>query len=109
MNSFNYSNFTYGSDDEDEYRSISNQGSRLVGKTKSYMRLCGDERVKRKCNNRKKVGRETSQFGNIKRVGSSVDIRSQLLHQSLVEEIHKRRLFKTVAAIENIGYHEPTW
>ncbi|KVI03263.1 Protein kinase, catalytic domain-containing protein [Cynara cardunculus var. scolymus] len=111
LNSFNYSNFTYCSDDEDEYRSMSyaNQDPRLVGKTKNFMRFCGEERMNRRCNNRQKVGPETSQFGNIKSVGSAVDIRSQLLHQSLVAEIHKRRLFKTVAAIENIGYHEPTW
>ncbi|KAJ9543332.1 hypothetical protein OSB04_023039 [Centaurea solstitialis] len=109
LNSFNYSNFTYGSDDEDEYRSISYHDPRLVGKTNNFMRSCGEERVSRRCNNSQKVRPETSQFGNIKRVGSSVDIRSQLLHQSLVAEIHKRRLFKTVAAIENIGYHEPTW
>lgn len=111
LNSFNYSNFTYCSDDEDEYRSMSsaNQHPQLVGKTKNLMGFCGEERVNRRCNNKQKVGPERSQFGNIKRVGSSVDIRSQLLHRSLVAEIHKRRLFKTVAAIENIGYHEPTW
>ncbi|CAN4101107.1 unnamed protein product [Withania somnifera] len=34
---------------------------------------------------------------------SFVDIRSQLLHKSLVEEVHKRRLFKTIGAVENIG------
>lgn len=41
------------------------------------------------------------------RVGSLVDVRSQLLHRTLVEEIAKRRLFNTVGAVENIGYHEP--
>ncbi|KAL8093148.1 putative serine/threonine-protein kinase WNK5 [Apium graveolens] len=41
------------------------------------------------------------------RVGSLVDVRSQLLHRTLVEEINKRRLFNTVGAVENIGYHEP--
>lgn len=108
LNSFNYSNFTYCSEDEDEYRSMmsTNQDPQLVGKTKNCMRFCGEERVNRRCN---KFEPETRQFGNIKRVGSAVDIRSQLLHRSLVAEIHKRRLFKTVAAIENIGYHEPAW
>lgn len=38
---------------------------------------------------------------------SLVDIRSQLLHRTLVEEVHKRRLFKTVGAVENIGFQEP--
>lgn len=41
------------------------------------------------------------------RVGSLVDVRSQLLHRTLVEEINKRRLFNTVGAVENIGFHEP--
>ncbi|XP_047168339.1 probable serine/threonine-protein kinase WNK4 [Vigna umbellata] len=35
---------------------------------------------------------------------SLIDIRSQLLHRSLVEEVNKRRLFKTVGAVENIGF-----
>ncbi|XP_057953283.1 probable serine/threonine-protein kinase WNK4 [Malania oleifera] len=38
---------------------------------------------------------------------SFVDMRSQLLHRSLVEEVHKRRLFKTVGAVENIGFQSP--
>ncbi|KAL2317375.1 hypothetical protein Fmac_031251 [Flemingia macrophylla] len=38
---------------------------------------------------------------------SLIDIRSQLLHRSLVEEINKRRLFKTVGAVENIGFQAP--
>ncbi|XP_065880902.1 probable serine/threonine-protein kinase WNK4 [Euphorbia lathyris] len=36
---------------------------------------------------------------------SLVDIRSQLLHRSLVEEVNKRRLFKTVGDVENVGFH----
>lgn len=38
---------------------------------------------------------------------SLVDIRSQLLHRSLVEEVSKRRLFKTVGAVEDIGFQAP--
>ncbi|KAG1338137.1 putative serine/threonine-protein kinase WNK5 [Cocos nucifera] len=38
---------------------------------------------------------------------SMVDIRSQLLHRTLVEEVNKR-LFKTVGAVENIGFQDPT-
>ncbi|KAL9320131.1 hypothetical protein ACSQ67_011970 [Phaseolus vulgaris] len=37
---------------------------------------------------------------------SLIDTRSQLLHRSLVEEINKRR-FKTVGAVENIGFVTP--
>ncbi|XP_012078252.1 probable serine/threonine-protein kinase WNK4 isoform X2 [Jatropha curcas] len=38
---------------------------------------------------------------------SLVDVRSQLLHRSLVEEVNKRRLFKTVGAVENVGFVPP--
>ncbi|XP_051131610.1 probable serine/threonine-protein kinase WNK4 [Andrographis paniculata] len=38
---------------------------------------------------------------------SLVDIRSQLLHRSLVEEVNRRRLFKTVGAVENVGFQSP--
>ncbi|EEF44040.1 probable serine/threonine-protein kinase WNK4 isoform X2 [Ricinus communis] len=38
---------------------------------------------------------------------SLVDIRSQLLHRSLVEEVNKRRLFKTVGDVENVGFQAP--
>lgn len=36
-----------------------------------------------------------------------MDIRSQLLHRSLVEELKKRRMFNTVGAVENIGFQDP--
>ncbi|XP_028768290.1 probable serine/threonine-protein kinase WNK5 [Neltuma alba] len=42
------------------------------------------------------------------RMRSYVDVRSQQLQRSLMEEIHKRRMFKTVGAIENIGFLDPT-
>lgn len=42
----------------------------------------------------------------LSRIQSFVDLRSQLLHRSLVEEIHKRRLFKTVGSVVNIGFQE---
>ncbi|XP_047313080.1 probable serine/threonine-protein kinase WNK4 isoform X2 [Impatiens glandulifera] len=38
---------------------------------------------------------------------SLVDIRSQLLHRSLVEEITKRRSFKTASAVEDVGFQAP--
>ncbi|KAK6943254.1 Protein kinase domain [Dillenia turbinata] len=41
------------------------------------------------------------------RIGSMMDIRSQLLHRALVEELNKRRMFKTVGAVENIGFQDP--
>ncbi|KAL4587206.1 hypothetical protein LXL04_000073 [Taraxacum kok-saghyz] len=110
LNSYNYSNFNYFSDNEFDYGSSSSvrQDRQFVGKTTSFSRFCGEERVTTRCN-RQKVPPEATQHRNTRRAGSMVDIRSQLLHRSLVEEIQKRRLFKTVAAIENIGFHEPTW
>ena len=38
---------------------------------------------------------------------SLVDMRSQLLHKSLVEEVSKRRLSKTVGAVEDVGFQNP--
>lgn len=38
---------------------------------------------------------------------SLVDMRSQLLHKSLVEEVSKRRLSKTVGTMEDIGFRAP--
>ncbi|CAK8537948.1 unnamed protein product [Lathyrus sativus] len=38
---------------------------------------------------------------------SLIDTRSQLLHRSLVDELNKRRQFKTVGAVENIGFQSP--
>ncbi|KAM7262459.1 hypothetical protein ACFE04_000142 [Oxalis oulophora] len=49
----------------------------------------------------------SNQPGKINKVRSLLDIRSQMLHRSLVEEINKRRLFKTVTRMENIGFQEP--
>ncbi|KAJ4980155.1 hypothetical protein NE237_010935 [Protea cynaroides] len=36
-----------------------------------------------------------------------IDVRSQLLHQSLVHELNQRRSFKTIGAMENIGFQAP--
>lgn len=38
---------------------------------------------------------------------SLVDVHSQLLHLSLREEVNKRRLFRTVGEVENIGFQSP--
>jgi WNK lysine deficient protein kinase len=36
-----------------------------------------------------------------------VDLRSQLLHRTLVEELNRRLFFNTVGAVENIGFRSP--
>lgn len=38
---------------------------------------------------------------------SLVDVQSQLLHRSLLEEARKRRLFKTVGDVETVGFQSP--
>ncbi|XP_077221916.1 putative serine/threonine-protein kinase WNK5 isoform X2 [Tasmannia lanceolata] len=52
-------------------------------------------------------GQRTVDDRSLTKVRSFVDVRSQLLHRLLVEEVNKRRLFKTVGAVENIGFKEP--
>ncbi|XP_048139270.1 probable serine/threonine-protein kinase WNK4 isoform X2 [Rhodamnia argentea] len=51
--------------------------------------------------NRRMIGRRLS------RNRSLVDVHSQLLRLSLLEEVNKRRLFRTVGAVENIGFQAP--
>lgn len=109
MNSFKYANMNHcelvGVEDEHEanYKcsrfcpaqemeaNYSKQMS--YGRTTGFScRRCGDHRP-----------------ASLTRMRSYVDVRSQQLQRSLMEEIHKRRMFKTVGAIENIGFQDPTW
>lgn len=107
VNSFKYSTMDYYSGNEDDY-DLSFRGgeplciSRITQKSTRFCpNYCNDEKVNswRACSSK-----EQRKFS---RIQSLVDVRSQLLHRSLVEEINKRRLFKTVGAVENIGFHEP--
>jgi WNK lysine deficient protein kinase len=50
---------------------------------------------------------EEDRRGRMSRNRSMVDMRSQLLHRTLVEELNRRMFFNTVAAIENIGFRTP--
>jgi WNK lysine deficient protein kinase len=50
---------------------------------------------------------EDDRPGRISWNRSMVDMRSQLLHQTLVEELNRRMFFNTVAAVENIGFRAP--
>jgi WNK lysine deficient protein kinase len=68
-----------------------------IAKARKSTRFCPEDRRKYGSNLPPKLTR----------MRSLVDVRSQLLHRSLVEEINKRRLFNTVGAIENIGFQEP--
>ncbi|XP_027335093.1 probable serine/threonine-protein kinase WNK4 isoform X2 [Abrus precatorius] len=46
-------------------------------------------------------------YHRLTRIHSYVDVKRQQNQRSLIEEIHKRRMFKTVGAIENIGFQNP--
>ncbi|WVZ88271.1 hypothetical protein U9M48_034808 [Paspalum notatum var. saurae] len=45
--------------------------------------------------------------GRMPRNRSMVDMRSRLLHRTLVEELNRRLFFNTVGAVENIGFRDP--
>ncbi|KAF5750745.1 serine/threonine-protein kinase WNK5 isoform X1 [Tripterygium wilfordii] len=117
LNSFKFSRYNYHSVNNDDYDNSSLRGEEFVGvaKTHNSTRFCpGDTLIakhyKHKCNSKLDFQRACSsnQEHKIKRIRSLVDLRSQLLHRSLVEMINKKRLFKTVGAVENIGFHEPS-
>ncbi|KAG5042192.1 hypothetical protein JHK87_006107 [Glycine soja] len=77
-----------------------------------YTRFCPREEVmesdftKQFCNMRMDSHR-CHGMHRLTRIRSFVDLRRQQQQRSLVEEIHKRRMFKTVGAIENIGFQDP--
>lgn len=102
LNSFKFSNLSYCSGNEDDHDlSIIRGGEPICNIAKARKstttRFCPEDRRKYGSNLPPKLTR----------MRSLVDVRSQLLHRSLVEEINKRRLFNTVGAIENIGFQEP--
>ncbi|KAF8042167.1 hypothetical protein BT93_A0703 [Corymbia citriodora subsp. variegata] len=110
-----YSNYSYCSSNEDEYDTSTRGDPHCFAKTHQSTRFCPEEhkRVNDTCRRNKaqfdsqRDQHLTNRKQKMTRIQSLVDIRSQLLHRSLVEEINKRRLFKTVGAVENIGYQEP--
>uniref|UniRef100_A0A7N0VK67 non-specific serine/threonine protein kinase n=1 Tax=Kalanchoe fedtschenkoi TaxID=63787 RepID=A0A7N0VK67_KALFE len=53
------------------------------------------------------VEKQTADSKRLTRNRSLVDVRSQLLHWSLTEEVYRRRLSKTVGAVETIGFRDP--
>ncbi|XP_031384658.1 probable serine/threonine-protein kinase WNK5 isoform X2 [Punica granatum] len=134
MNSFKYSNFNYFSanelDDPDllsprkgpdrhaHCNSKSHQTTAAAAAAAAASRFCprlnkqimyshqyhcppdDQSGAHHSCSNHKHRG--------VPRIRSMVDIRRQLLHKSLVEDvINKRRMFKTVGAVENIGFQDP--
>ncbi|XP_065852501.1 probable serine/threonine-protein kinase WNK5 isoform X2 [Euphorbia lathyris] len=98
--SFNYSNLSYCSGKEEEPCETS------MGAAVKCTRFCQADRKGYTELNSWKSSRSDG-GRKLSRVRSLVDVRSQLLHKSLLEEIQKRRLFKTVGTVENIGYQDP--
>ena len=116
LNSFEYSKLNYCSGNENDFDWSTKTGeSNFNTNTNNCTRFCPEESRSRNFYNQSSALLDTHQraaYGlnhrpKMTRIKSMVDIRSQLLHRSLVEEIKKRHLFKTVDAVENIGYKEP--
>ncbi|XP_062081593.1 probable serine/threonine-protein kinase WNK4 [Humulus lupulus] len=121
-----YSNLNYLSGDEKETNTIPTIGDKLPNNVKSHnsTRFCPEENHKASQSSVQKYNEQlkallsapTSKEKHkmvamdslkLMRNRSLVDIRSQLLHRSLVEEVYKRRLFNTIGAVENIGFQDP--
>ncbi|KAI3526362.1 hypothetical protein L1887_05613 [Cichorium endivia] len=105
-----YSNLSYVSpEDHNDYRSTSPKNA-----THNTTRFGhGDEASKNHENvtvdsHRASTSKASLGTGpRLTRNCSLVDMRSQLLHKSLVEEVSKRRLSKTVGTVEDVGFQAP--
>lgn len=115
-NSYQYSNLKYDSANEDDHDLIyqREEHQQIPKMLQKCTRFCPETNITRsRCNKQSKVLLNTEVSCSNKntqkmtRAKSLMDIRSQLLHKTLLEEINKRRLFKTVGAVEHIGYRQP--
>ncbi|KAI4356136.1 hypothetical protein L6164_000183 [Bauhinia variegata] len=113
--SMNYGNFNYSdSGCEDGYDQIG--AAEQICCTQKATRFC-PQRQEIEANLGKKFsmlrmnscpcGGSVAGCQRLRRMRSYVDVRRQQLQRSLMEEIHKIRMFKTVGAIENIGFQHP--
>ncbi|KAL2509800.1 putative serine/threonine-protein kinase WNK4 [Forsythia ovata] len=114
-NSYQCSNLKYYSANEDDPDLIyQREEPRQIPKIlQKCTRFCPETDITRsRCNKNSNVLLDTEvscgtrNKQKMTRARSLVDIRSQLLHRTLLEEINKRRLFKTVGAVEHIGYRQ---
>ncbi|KAL0450925.1 UNVERIFIED_CONTAM: putative serine/threonine-protein kinase WNK5 [Sesamum latifolium] len=102
-----YSNLKYYSANEDGFLPSSDKEEiHCIAKTRKCTRFGPEGSTTRNCDNFNVLGCSSKPQQKMVRTRSMVDIRSQLLHRTLVEEINKRRLFKTVGAVEHVGYHD---
>ncbi|CAM8961881.1 unnamed protein product [Rhodiola kirilowii] len=99
-NSFNYSNVQYHSSNEIDC-GLSPKGE-VSSKSIKSTRFCPEQDIGESCyKDSHKIAKPLTG------AQSFMDKRSQLLHRSIVEELSKRRISKTVGAVEDIGYQEP--
>lgn len=116
LNSFKYSNLSYYSANEDDYDSSTRRVGEPIcnAKAPTCTRFCPTDMMS--ANHSKQYGELQFDYGRnygskvpqkLTRNRSLVDARSELLRRAVMEEINKRRLFKTVGAVENIGFQEP--
>ncbi|KAL0338089.1 UNVERIFIED_CONTAM: putative serine/threonine-protein kinase WNK5 [Sesamum angustifolium] len=99
-----YSNLKYYSANEEGFLPSSDKEEiHCIPKTPKCTRFGPEGSTTRNCNNFNVAGCSSKRQQKMVRTRSMVDIRSQLLHRTLVEEINKRRLFKTVGAVEHVG------
>ncbi|KAL9256019.1 putative serine/threonine-protein kinase WNK5 [Drosera capensis] len=54
-----------------------------------------------------KGGHCSTHHSKTSKIQSFLDVRSQLLQRALMHSLHKRRSFRTVGAVENIGFQVP--
>ncbi|CAA3033536.1 probable serine threonine- kinase WNK5 [Olea europaea subsp. europaea] len=115
-NSYQCSNLKYYSANEDDHDLIyqREEEQQIPKMLQKCTRFCPKTNITRsRCNKQSKVLLNTEVSCSNKnkqkmtRAKSLMDIRSQLLHKTLLEEINKRSLFKTVGAVEHIGYRQP--
>ncbi|KAJ0975502.1 hypothetical protein J5N97_017467 [Dioscorea zingiberensis] len=129
MQSCKYSNVSYNSGDEQECVPSSNHQKEAHPSLKNQnpTRFCSEEsnkagsvpleiELQRQCSMKLELPSASTSKAEGKRPAvnakrmlrnrSMIDMRSQLLHKNLVEELNKR-LFKTVGAVENIGFRMP--
>ncbi|XVF65931.1 hypothetical protein PTKIN_Ptkin09bG0290600 [Pterospermum kingtungense] len=109
MNSFKYSSMNY----EDEFDLSLQAEHPCIPKTLKSTRFCPSDNTNaynyKQCDSQLDSWRSCHINGQRKltKIRSLLDIRSQLLHRSVMAQINKRRLFKTIGAMENIGFQEP--
>ncbi|KAJ9694155.1 hypothetical protein PVL29_009910 [Vitis rotundifolia] len=110
LNSEKYSTLVYCSVTESDTDHLAPKRVEPIftASTHKSTRFCPEEGTSswNQCNGSRRPY-DSNCYRKLSRIKSFVDVRSQLLRRSLMEMINKRRLFKTIGAVENIGYQEP--